>query len=136
MKKSWIEKRDCEKSFKIKTIDKNFADIPRGCKMLIASPPIIDEYVKSILFGKFIDPLKMRDDLAKEFQADKTCPVTTGIFLRIVSEASYEEYDTGIDLDAITPFWRMVNPNSKLAEKLACGIDFITEKQMQENIVL
>ena len=28
MKKSWIEKRDCEKSFKIKTIDKKFADIP------------------------------------------------------------------------------------------------------------
>ena len=104
--------------------------------MLIASPSIIDEYVESILFGEFIEPLKMRDDLAKEFQADKTCPFTTGIFLRIASEASYEEYDTGIDLDAITPFWRMVNPNSKLAEKLACGIDFITERQMQENIVL
>ena len=42
----------------------------------------------------------------------------------------------GIDLDAITPFWRMVNPNSKLAEKLACGIDFITERQTIENIVL
>ena len=115
MKKSWIEKRDCEKSFKIKTIDKKFADILRGSKMLIASPPIIDEYVKSILFGEFIEPLKMRDDLAKEFQADKTCPVTTGIFLGIVSKASYEEYDTDIDLDAITPFLKTVNPNSKLA---------------------
>ena len=135
MKKSWIEKRDCETSFKIKTIDKKFADIPRGSKMLIASPPIIDQYVQSIPYGDFVEPVKMRDDLAKEYQADKTCPVTTGIFLRIVSEASYEEYDSGIDLDAITPFWRMVNPNSKLAEKLACGIDFITERQMQENIV-
>ena len=136
MKNSWIKKRNCEKSFKIKTIDKKFADIPRGSKMLITSPPNIDEYVKSILFGEFIEPLKMRDDLAKEFQANKTCPVTKGIFLRIVSEAAYEEYDTGIDLDAITPFCRMVNPNSKLAEKLACGIDFITQRQMQENIVL
>ena len=80
MKKSWIEKRDCEKSFKIKTIDKKFADIPKGSRMLIASPPIIDEYVKSILYGKFIEPVKMRDDLAKEYNADKTCPVTTGIF--------------------------------------------------------
>ena len=78
----------------------------------------------------------MRDDLAKDYQADKTCPVTTGIFLRIVSEASYEEYNAGIDLDAITPFWRMVNPNSKLAEKLACGIDFIAERQTIENIIL
>ena len=136
MKKSWIEKRDCEKSFKIKTIDKKFADIPKGSKMLIVSPPIIDEYVKSILYGEFIELVKMRDDLAKDYQADKTCPVTTGIFLRIVSEASYEEFQSGDNLETITPFWRMVNPNSKLAGKLACGIDFIAERQTQENIVL
>ena len=136
MQKSWIEKRDCEKSYKIKIIDKKFADIPKGSKMLIASHPIIDEYVKSILYGEFIEPVKMRDDLAKEYQADKTCPVTTGIFLRLVSEASYEDYYNGIDLDAITPFWRMVNPNSKLAVKLYCGIDFISERHTQENIVL
>ena len=65
MKMSWIEKRDCEKSFIIKTIDKKFADIPKGSRMLIASPLIIDEYVKSILHGEFIEPVKMRDDLAK-----------------------------------------------------------------------
>ena len=132
MKKSWIEKRDCEKSFKIKTIDKKFADIPEGSKMLIASPPIIDEYVKSINYGKFVEPIKMRDDLAKQYQADKTCPVTTGIFLRIISEASYEEF--GIGIDTITPFWRIVDPKSKLASKLTCGIDFIIENQKREEI--
>ena len=132
MKKSWIEKRDCEKSFKIKTIDKKFADIPEGSKMLIASPPIIDEYVKSIIYGKFVEPIKMRDDLAKQYQADKTCPVTTGIFLRIISEASYEEF--GIGIDTITPFWRIVDPKSKLASKLTCGIDFIIENQKREEI--
>ena len=52
MKKSWIEKRDCEKSFKIKIIDKNFADIPKGSRMLTASPLIIDKYVKLILYGE------------------------------------------------------------------------------------
>ena len=104
--------------------------------MLIVSPPIIDEYVKSILYGEFIELVKMRDDLAKDYQADKTCPVTTGIFLRIVSEASYEEFQSGDNLETITPFWRMVNPNSKLAGKLACGIDFIAERQTQENIIL
>ena len=132
MKKSWIEKRDCEKSFKIKTIDKKFADIPEDSKMLIASPPIIDEYVKSIDYGKFVEPIKMRDDLAKQYQADKTCPVTTGIFLRIISEASYEEFVIGID--TITPFWRIVDPKSKLASKLTCGIDFIIENQKREEI--
>ena len=131
MRKSWIEKRDCEKSYKIKIIDKKFADIPKGSRMLIASPPIIDEYVKSILYGEFIEPVKMRDDLAKEYQADKTCPVTTGIFLRIVSEASYEEYNNDIDLNVITPFWRIVDLRSKLAEKLNCSTSFIAQRQVE-----
>ena len=76
----------------------------------------------------------MREDLAREYNVDKTCPVITGTFLRIGSEASYEEYNNGIDLNVITPFWRMVSPNSKLAGKLACGIDFISKRQKQESI--
>ena len=41
--KTWIDKRDCEKSFKIKTIDKKFADIRNLVKMFIATT-IIDDY--------------------------------------------------------------------------------------------
>ena len=136
MKKSWIEKRDCEKSFKIKIIDKNFANIPKGSKMLIASPLIIDEYVKSIPYGEFVEPGEMRAFLAEKYYSDKTCPVTTGIFLRIISEASYEEYQSGYDLESITPFWRIINPNSKLAGKLTCGLDFIAKRQTYEKIEL
>ena len=51
-KKTWLEKRNCNKSFKIKTIDKKFADIPEGSKMLIATPQIIDKYVNEIPFGQ------------------------------------------------------------------------------------
>jgi len=61
-----------------------------------------------------------------------SCPMVTGISLRIVSEASYEEF--GIGIDTITPFWRIVNPKSKLASKLTCGIDFIIENQKKEGI--
>ena len=43
MCKSWTEKKDCDESFKIETINKKFADISKSSKMLIASPPIIDE---------------------------------------------------------------------------------------------
>ena len=132
-KKTWIEKRDCDKSLKIKTIDKKFADIPEGSKMFIATPQIIDEYVKHIPFGKSTELSTMRNDLAIEYQ-DKTCPVTTGIFLRIVSEASFEELNEGKDIQKVTPFWRIVNPKSKLAEKLECGIDFIEMQRENEGI--
>ena len=101
VKRTWIEKRDCDKSLKIKTIDKKFADIPEGSKMFIATPQIIDEYVKHIPFGKSTELSTMRNDLAIEYQADKTCPVTTGIFLRIVSEASFEELKAGNDIEEV-----------------------------------
>jgi hypothetical protein len=133
-KKTWIEKRDCDKSFIIKTIDKKFADIPEGSKMLIATPQIIDEYVKHIPFGTSTELSTMRNDLAIEYQADKTCPVTTGIFLRIISEASFEEVSSGKDINEVTPFWRIVNPKSKLAEKLECGINFIINQREIEGI--
>ena len=118
--KTWIDKRDCKKSYKIKTIDKKFADIIEGSKMFIATPLIIDEYVKQIPFGKSTQLTTMRDNLAIKYKADKTCPVTTGIFLRIVSEASYMELKQGKEIDEVTPFWRIVN-KSKLANKLECG---------------
>ena len=124
-KKTWIEKRNCNKSFKIKTIYKKFADIPEGSKMFIATPKIIDDYVNNIPFGKSTELATMRNDLAIEYQADETCHVTTGIFLRIVSEASFEELNAGKDIEKVTPFWRIVNPKSKLAEKLDCGTKFI-----------
>ena len=83
--------------------------------MQIVSSRIIDMYIKSIPLGKFIEQSMMRDDLVRKYKADKICRVTTGIFLRIVSEASYEEYKDGIQLNIIAPFWRVVKLNSKLA---------------------
>ena len=73
-------------------------------------------------------------EMTFEYLADKTCPVTTGIFLRIVSEASFEELKAGNDIEEVTPFWRIVNPKSKLAEKLECGIDFIEKQRELEGI--
>ena len=131
-KKTWIEKRDCDKSYKIKTIDKKFADIPEGSKMFIPTPRIIDDYIKHIPFGKSTELSTMRNDLATDYQADKTCPVTTGIFLRIVSEASYEELKSGKGIEEVTPFWRIVNPKSKLANKLECGAEFINKQRGNE----
>jgi len=134
-KKTWVEKRSCDKSFKIKTIDKKFADIPEGSKMFIATPQIVDSYVKRIPYGKSTELSTMRKDLAIEYQADKTCPVTTGIFLRIVSEASFEELRSGEKaINQITPFWRIVNSKSKLAEKLECGAKFISKQRKLEGI--
>jgi hypothetical protein len=135
MAKSWIEKRDIDKEFKVKINPKKFADIPAGTKMFIPTPKIVDKLVKTIPFGSFLYSTQIRKKLANNYNAEMTCPVVTGISMRILSEAAFEEFEIHKNIEKITPFWRIVEPESKLAGKLACGIDFIAEKQMQENIV-
>ena len=132
VKMSWIDKRDSDYSYKIKTSTKSFADIEEGSKMLVATPLIIDSYIKKIPFGTGINLSTLRDDLANEFQVDTTCPVATAIFLKIVANASYEELGLGIDISEVAPFWRVVDPDSKLAKKLNCGIEFIINQRINE----
>ena len=131
--KSWKEKLNIDRSFVVKRLDKNFSDMKAGENMLIATPKIIDEYIKQIPKGIDINFKTLRNDLALTYNADTTCPVTTGIFLRIVSEAAYEDLLNGEK--NITPFWRVVDHESKTASKLACGINFIKKRRSEENII-
>ena len=134
--KSWVYKRENCKSHQIKTLSKDIAGMSKGSKMLIANTKIFDDFINKIPSGDFVEIKEIRSTLAKQFNCDVTCPLTTGIFIRIVSEAAYEEYKTGKSLENITPFWRSVDPKSILAKKLDCGIDFIKAQQSKENIIV
>jgi hypothetical protein len=131
-KKTWIEKLEKEKVPQVKRLDKDFADMEAGGLMLIASPKIIEAYIQKIGEGKHIPLKALRNDLALEHEADYTCPVTTGIFLRIIAEANYEKWQKGSPIDTLTPFWRVIDPNSALAEKLSFGKEFLEERILQE----
>jgi len=133
-KKTWVEKRNTDKKHIIKTIGKRFADMPEGCVMFIATPKIIDEYVRCIQIGNELDLPTMRNDLAIEYQAEKTCPVTASIFLRTVAEAALEELNQGKIIEEITPFWRMMTPKDNIAKRLSCGVDFIQEQRTKEGL--
>jgi len=133
-KKTWLDKLNEKKEPKIKRIDFDFADIPANSNMFIATPQIIDNYIKKIPKGKKATIQTMRKDLAIENRADYTCPVTTGIFLRIVAEANFEKYQQTNSLQEITPFWRVVEPNSPLSKKLSFGQDFIFSQRLTEMI--
>ena len=134
-RKSWQEKLHVDKKAEVKKNDVDFADIPAGSKMLIATPLIVEEYVRQIPKGHFTDVKQIRKDLAAEYKADYTCPVTTGIFLRIVAEAAYEEYEKGKPISKITPFWRALSAKSPSAKKLSCGIKFLLDQQKKEGII-
>lgn len=133
-KKTWKEKLNENKSSKIKKIEFAFADIPAGSNMFIATPNIIENYIKNISFGRKLDIKTMRKDLALENGADNTCPVTSGIFLRIVAEAAFEDLQNGKSADEITPFWRIISPDSPLAKKLSFGQELLLAMQKEEEI--
>lgn len=133
-KKTWSQKMRSDMKHEVKTNDKDFADIPAGSSFLIATPAIVNEYVRNIPEGKHVSIKQMREDLAAEYHAAYTCPVTSGIFLRIVAENAWEELMKGKSITKITPFWRMIDLKSPSAKKLACGTDFIKEMREKEGL--
>lgn len=133
-KKTWSQKMRPDMKHEVKVNDKAFADIPAGCSFLIATPSIVNEYVRNIPEGRHVPIKQMREDLAAEYHAEYTCPVTSGIFLRIVAENAWEELMKGKSVSKITPFWRMIDMKSPSAKKLACGMDFIGEMREKEGL--
>jgi hypothetical protein len=57
--------------------------------------------------GHFVDMKTLRKDLASDFHAANSCPLSTAIFVRIAAEAAFEQYKSGKKLSEITPFWRV-----------------------------
>jgi hypothetical protein len=134
MAKSWSEKYNSDKPHIIKQIDKAFADIPAGAQMLIATPKIVANYLNQIPEGFSSDTKKIRTDLANEYGAEYTCPVTTGIFLRTVAEFGYEELQKGKSTDEVPPFWRAIDKKSTTSKKLSFDQDFITKQRLAEGL--
>lgn len=134
MAKSWEEKFNSDKPHQVKQIDKDFADIPAGAQMLIATPRIIADYLNQIPEGYGTDVKKIRTDLANEYGAQYTCPVTTGIFLRTVAEFAHEQIEAGKALTEVPPFWRAIDRKSNTIKKLSFDKGFIADRRLAEGL--
>jgi len=77
--------------------------------------------MRSIERGKLATVGQIRERLAEDFHADFTCPLTTGIFIRIAAEAAEE--DLGRGEKEITPYWRVIKADGSLNEKLPGGTE-------------
>ena len=115
----------------VKIIEKNFADLKAGEKMLISSPRSIANYIAKIPYGTEKSVKLMRLELAENANADNTCPHTCGIFLRIAIEASIER-SNGAKPDS--PFWRVIDRNSSLIKKLPISEKYLTELRTYEDL--
>lgn len=133
-RKTWEEKLNIDRKPQIEKTEKGFSGILPGQIMLIPTPKLIDAYIRQIPRGSQADAATIRKDLAAEFHAEVTCPLTTGIFIRIAAEAAWEQYQKGTPLNKITPFWRVIDENSATAKKLTFGTKFLKEQRRKEGL--
>ena len=114
----------------VKVLDKKFSDMGVGDRMLISSPRSIANYVRNIPIGNAKTVKDMRIELAKHAGADNTCPLTTGIFLRIAVQAHMEDPGT---VDEV-PYWRVIDEKHALLTKLNIPPEFVFEKRRSEGL--
>lgn len=87
--------------------------------MVIAKPLDVDALIRTVRKGKVVTQTQLRERLARKYRADHACPLTTGIFVRIASEAAEEDRRAG--KKSITPYWRVLRDDGSLNENFPGG---------------
>jgi len=129
---SWAEKVQKDATPVVKPLDRRFAGHDVGELMLISSAKDVNTRIRRKKSGTAITIPEFRERLAKSANAYFTCPLSTGIFLRVVAEAALEALSAGDTIEEVTPFWRVIEPTSTLAQKLSCGPNFISQRRRIE----
>src|SRR5438105_797556 len=92
-RRTWREKMDRPQEPRV-------VDAPPGYRhgegrMLIPAPRQVDALVRQVPEGRLVTAAQIRETLARRHDADFTCPLCTGMFLRIAAEAAAEDEREG-----------------------------------------
>ena len=98
--------------------------------MLIPSPREVDALIRTVPEGTVVTVSNLRESLASKHGANVTCPLTTGIFVRIAAEAAEESARDGDT--TITPYWRVVKDDGTLNPKFPGGVQRQAERLREE----
>ena len=120
-KKSWRDKVNQHVEPEIKQAPELWEKKFGGPKMLISSPAAIEKIVNELPYGALLTVPQLREALAVAYNADFSCPLTTGIFLRMVAEANEE--DASLGKTQIAPYWRVVGEKGELNPKFPGGLE-------------
>ncbi|MFN4102134.1 MAG: hypothetical protein ACK4GT_20420 [Pararhodobacter sp.] len=96
----------------------DFAGIKSGSLMFVATPDILAAYIRQIPYGETRTIIAMRREIARRRRCDAMCPVSTAIFLRQIAEAALRDLADGQSLSDVTPFWRLISSDDKIAKRL------------------
>ncbi|MCR9079343.1 MAG: hypothetical protein NXH78_09615 [Hyphomonadaceae bacterium] len=131
-KKTAREKLATEKKLKKVVMDKAWGGIRVGETMLVVTPLMVDAYIRDIPHGATQTIPDMRDALAAQQGCAGTCPMSTSIFVRMVAEAALEDLAEGKPVSEVSPFWRMITSQDKMAKKLNVDPAWIDKQRALE----
>ena len=132
MAKSWTEKLNAPAEPVVKPAPITIAGMRAGQIMLVPTARMIADFMRSIPPGETVDIMAMRRQLAERHHAEVTCPIYTGYHLRTVAEAALEAYAAGLPIEAITPFWRVLDGQSPTTGRLPNGVAFVAARRAAE----
>lgn len=126
----WRAKLEKPQARKIVRVPRKMvAQLGRGT-LLIPTPLDVDTEIRRSHAGELLTARLLRARLAERFGADTTCPLCTGIFVRIVAETAAEDERAG--MENITPYWRVVGENGELNPKFPGGVAVQGRRLLEE----
>ncbi|MBA8900120.1 hypothetical protein [Phyllobacterium sp. P30BS-XVII] len=132
--KSWAEKLNASGPFEVKPVPVNIAGMKAGEIMLVPTPRLVDDFIRTLPKGRHMDVKTLRQAMAKQHGAEVTCPITLGFHLRTVAEAAFEDYQRTGDICSVTPFWRVLDSSTSTVSRLSFGAAFVTEQRLNEGL--
>lgn len=135
-KLSATEKLCQKKTEKKVRLESDFAGVKAGQMMFVATPMIVDDYIRKIPMGEHRTVPGMRNELARRHKCDASCPVSTAIFVRMSAEAAIEQLNEGQADSTVSPFWRILRPDDKIAKRLPIDPSWIDTKRKLEGITV
>lgn len=132
--KSCTDKLNSGGPHQVKPAPTSIAGMKAGEIMLVPTARQVDDFIRTLHKGKQMDVKTLWHAMARQYGAEVTCPITTGFHLRTVAEAAYETYQQTGDVNAITPFWRVLNAQTPTISKLSFGTAFVTEQRQREGL--
>jgi hypothetical protein len=110
------------------------ADRRLGDRLLLPTPLLMAEELTRVPVGATIPVSALRARLAQRFGADRTCPLMTGLFIKILAGVVSE--DLAQRRKPRWPVWRLVNDNGTLSTTWPLDARYRATRLREEGVKL
>jgi hypothetical protein len=97
--------------------------------MLFPSAALVAAHIEAVPPGRTKSLADLRDDMARQYKADSTCPVTTQRMVKIIAAKAVDDHGAG---RKAVPFWRVVDPDKPSGARLPGGREYIVARRRDE----